>query len=110
LVGWEAIRDHIRNEEHNRSRTGEEAAGTNTPLDKLNDDQFAVVRQKYEKYTPYIRLSFIGMTILAITWDVMLMVEFIMFSYRRSLFYEFFYFYRPLYSTFTQLRRNLLLV
>lgn len=80
LIGWEAIRDHIRNEEHNRSRNSEEAIGSTTPLDSLTVEQFSIVRQKYEKYTPYIRLSFIGMTILAMLWDVMLMVEFIIFS------------------------------
>lgn len=73
LVCWEAIKDHLRNEEHNRSS---EENGTATPLDSLSIEQLSVLREKYEKFTPYIRIAFVAMTLLALLWDVMLMVSF----------------------------------
>ena len=72
LVCWEAIKDHLRNEEHNRSS---EESGSSTPLDSLNDEQLLFVREKYDKFTPYIRISFVAMAMLAVLWDVMLMVR-----------------------------------
>lgn len=72
LVSWEAIKDHLRNEDHNRCS---EESGSATPLDCLTSEQLLVVRNQYEKFTPYIRLSFIAMAMLAVLWDVMLMVR-----------------------------------
>nr|CAG4647991.1 EOG090X07YX [Moina brachiata]SVE93071.1 EOG090X07YX [Moina brachiata] len=69
LIGWEGIKDHLRNEEHNRTAID---AGVQTPLDSLTNEQLTILKEKYEKYTPYIRLSFISMTLLTIIWDVML--------------------------------------
>lgn len=80
LVCWEAIKDHLRNEEHNRNR---EENGSATPLDSLSDEQLSVLREKYEKFTPYIRITFVAMTLLALLWDVMLMVCFLMHCLRR---------------------------
>ena len=76
LVGWEAINDHLRNEEHNRSSTEN---GPITPLDSLSSEQLQLVREKYEKFTPYTRVIFIGMTVLVLIWDVMLVATIIYF-------------------------------
>jgi len=76
LVGWEAINDHLRNEEHNRSST---ESGPITPLDSLSSEQLQLVREKYEKFTPYTRVIFIGMTVLVLIWDVMLVATIIYF-------------------------------
>nr|CAG4647142.1 EOG090X07YX [Megafenestra aurita]SVE92453.1 EOG090X07YX [Megafenestra aurita] len=76
LVCWEAIKDHLRNEEHNRCS---EESGSITPLDSLSSEQLSLVREKYEKFTPYIRLAFVSMTLLALLWDVMLMATIIYF-------------------------------
>ena len=62
LVNWEAIKDHVRNEEHNRNN--EESAGASSPLDSLTNEQLAHVKTSYGKFTPYIRFAFIGMTLL----------------------------------------------
>lgn len=72
LISWEAIKDHLRNEDHNRSNEENVSA---TPLDSLSAEQLLYVREKYEKFTPYIRTSFVLMTMLAVIWDVMLMVR-----------------------------------
>jgi hypothetical protein len=72
LISWEAIKDHLRNEDHNRSNEENVSA---TPLDSLSAEQLLYVREKYEKFTPYIRISFVLMTMLAVIWDVMLMVR-----------------------------------
>ena len=72
LVSWEAIKDHLRNEDHNRNNEENVSA---TPLDSLRAEQLVYVREKYEKFTPYIRISFVLMTVLALIWDVMLMVR-----------------------------------
>lgn len=61
LVNWDAIKDHIRNEEHGRST--EDKMGS-SPLDSLSQEQLFHVKEKYEKLTPYIRTTFIGMTLL----------------------------------------------
>lgn len=70
IVGWESIREHLRNEEHNRATR--EASNTN-PLRNLSANDFQTVKATYEKYTPYIRLLFIAMTVLQVLWDVMLL-------------------------------------
>ena len=70
LSGWENIRDHLRNEEHSRSSSTD--TGVMTPLDNLKQEQLDYIKEKYEKFTPYVRVIFITMTFLTIIWDVML--------------------------------------
>nr|CAG4640951.1 EOG090X07YX [Eulimnadia texana] len=70
LVGWEGIKDFIRMEDHNR--TSNEEARDGTALELLTEDQFVQVKEKYEKYTPYVRFLFIAMAVLSLIWDVML--------------------------------------
>lgn len=69
IVGWEAIKEHLRNEEHNRLT---KESSTTNPLRNLSDLELAQVKAFYEKYTPIIRLLFVGMTALQLLWDVML--------------------------------------
>lgn len=69
IVGWENIKDYLRNEEHNRL-TREEPSSN--PLRNLDDVELKHVKSFYEKYTPIIRILFISMTALQLLWDVML--------------------------------------
>jgi len=71
LICWEAIKDHLRNEEHTRSSP---EGGPISPLDSLTNEQLTHVKEKYDKFTPFIRTIFIVMTFLALVWDVMLLV------------------------------------
>lgn len=68
IVGWEYIREHLRNENHNRTMQEK----SSTPLRALSDDEFKNLKNLYEKYTPVIRLLFVAMTLLQVLWDVML--------------------------------------
>lgn len=69
IVGWEHIKEHLRNEEH--ARSSNEKSSTN-PLRNLKDRELQIVKELYEKYTPKIRLLFIGIAVLQLLWDVML--------------------------------------
>lgn len=69
IVGWENIKEHLRNEEHNRSIRDETSSN---PMRNLSDDELKNVKILYDKYTPVIRGLFIAMTALQILWDVML--------------------------------------
>lgn len=69
IIGWEYIKEHIRNEEH--SRAAGEASLTN-PLRNLKDNDIKTLKILYEKYTPAIRTLFIGVTVLQLLWDIML--------------------------------------
>jgi len=80
LIGWEAIKNHLQNEEHNRNKSkGSDDDTAATPLHMLTQEQLDIVREKYEKFTPYVRMCFIGMTVLAVIWDVMLVATTIYF-------------------------------
>jgi len=70
IIGWEGIRDLIRNEEHARSIGDVSVLGS--PLRGLSLEEFCKLKDSYEKFTPYIRLCFIVMTFLSVLWDVML--------------------------------------
>lgn len=68
IVGWENIKEHLRNEEYNRL-TREDSVN---PLRNLEDKELRIVKTMYEKYTPVIRILFVSMTALQILWDIML--------------------------------------
>lgn len=74
IVNWEAIRDMLRNEEHNRSGGDTTTRGSlaTNPLKNLNGDQIKTLQVLYERYTPVLRILFVGMTVLQLLWDVML--------------------------------------
>ncbi|XP_055913210.1 acyl-coenzyme A diphosphatase FITM2 [Eupeodes corollae] len=69
IVKWESIKEHLRNELHNRSVA--ERSSTN-PLRNLSDEQVKMLNFLYERLTPAIRTLFIGIAALQLLWDVML--------------------------------------
>lgn len=69
IIKWESIKEHLRNELHDRSIS--ETSSTN-PLRNLNDEQMRNLKFLYERLTPIIRTLFIGMAALQLLWDVML--------------------------------------
>lgn len=69
IVNWDSIKDHLRQEDHNR-RTHE--SGGSNPLRYLEDDEITKLRTLYEKYTPIVKLLFVAITALQLLWDVML--------------------------------------
>nr|NP_647944.2 Fat storage inducing transmembrane protein, isoform A [Drosophila melanogaster]Q9VRJ2.1 RecName: Full=Acyl-coenzyme A diphosphatase FITM2; AltName: Full=Fat storage-inducing transmembrane protein; AltName: Full=Fat storage-inducing transmembrane protein 2; AltName: Full=Fat-inducing protein 2 [Drosophila melanogaster]AAF50803.1 Fat storage inducing transmembrane protein, isoform A [Drosophila melanogaster] len=69
IIRWETIKEHIRNERHNRSTA--ENSGTN-PLRTLNEEQMRSLQFLYKRLTPIIRTLFIGMAALQLLWDIML--------------------------------------
>lgn len=69
IIRWETIKEHIRNELHNRSSA--EISGTN-PLRTLNAEQMRSLQFLYKRLTPIIRTLFIGMAALQLLWDIML--------------------------------------
>lgn len=68
IIGWENIKEHLRNEEHNRIARED----SSNPLRILEDNELRTMKTMYEKYTPVIRILFISMTALQLLWDVML--------------------------------------
>lgn len=85
IINWECIKEHIRNEEHNRmaatsssggagnsSSTTSTTSTTINPLRNLNDREIKSLKSLYERYTPAIRTLFIGMSVLQVLWDIML--------------------------------------
>lgn len=73
IVNWESIKDLLRNEEHNRNG-GDDIRGSlvTNPLKNLNDQQIKALQVLYQRYTPIVRILFVGMTALQLLWDVML--------------------------------------
>ncbi|TDG52699.1 hypothetical protein AWZ03_000932 [Drosophila navojoa] len=69
IIKWETIKEHLRNELHNRSVS--EKSSSN-PLRNLNDDQIRSLQFLYTRLTPIIRTLFIGMAGLQLLWDIML--------------------------------------
>lgn len=70
IIGWESIKDLLRNEEHNRNSN--DSSQTSNPLKSLKNDDLKALKYFYNRFTPTIRLLFIGMTMLQLLWDVML--------------------------------------
>lgn len=62
IRGWERIGELIRNEEFDED----------SPLHSLQEQELTSLKQSYEKYTVFIKVLFIFMTLLNILWDVML--------------------------------------
>ncbi|XP_037933513.1 fat storage-inducing transmembrane protein [Teleopsis dalmanni] len=71
ILRWESIKEHIRNELHDRSIS--EHSSTN-PLRNLSSEQIRNLKFLYERLTPAIRTLFIGISALQLLWDVMLVV------------------------------------
>lgn len=69
IIKWDTIKEHLRNELHNRSVS--EYSSTN-PLRNLSTEQIRNLRFLYDCLTPFIRVIFIAMSVLQLLWDVML--------------------------------------
>ncbi|KAE8738420.1 hypothetical protein FOCC_FOCC016110 [Frankliniella occidentalis] len=73
IVGWERIRDLIREEYHTRSNSDDSRTVANTsPLGNLSETEFIVLKSCYERFTPLVRGLFILMTCFSMLWDFML--------------------------------------
>uniref|UniRef100_A0A182M5Y1 FIT family protein n=1 Tax=Anopheles culicifacies TaxID=139723 RepID=A0A182M5Y1_9DIPT len=70
IIGWESIKDLLRNEEHNRNNN--DTSQTSNPLKSLKDEDLKALKYFYNRFTPTIRLFFVGMTMLQLLWDLML--------------------------------------
>jgi len=71
-LGWERIKDFIRNEEHRRLTDDKDQS--ETPLSKLKNEEFLHLRTEFPKRTPLVRLLFCLMAILMMFWDFMLLI------------------------------------
>jgi len=71
-LGWEKIKDFLRNEEH--KRLNDDSGRTDTPLSKLKNEEFRFLRSEYPARTPLVRLLFCLMALLMILWDFMLLI------------------------------------
>ncbi|RZF36059.1 hypothetical protein LSTR_LSTR005875 [Laodelphax striatellus] len=70
IIGWEGIRDMIRNEEHIRTT---DSFSPSTPLKTLSPKEFDSLKQSYETFTPFIKGLFIALSCLTVLWDFMLL-------------------------------------
>ena len=70
IVNWETINEHLRNEEYTRNTR--DRSPSRNPLRNLPDDELLKLKYLYKRYTPAIRLLFVGMTALQLLWDIML--------------------------------------
>uniref|UniRef100_A0A2M4BMV7 Putative inositol phospholipid synthesis protein scs3p n=1 Tax=Anopheles marajoara TaxID=58244 RepID=A0A2M4BMV7_9DIPT len=70
IISWESIKDLLRNEEHNRASN--DTTQTSNPLKGLKEEDLKALKYFYTRFTPTIRLLFVGMTMLQLLWDVML--------------------------------------
>lgn len=70
INGWDNIKEYLQNEEYNRKMR--ESAPSSNPLKNLKNDELSTLKYLYYRYTPVIRLLFVGMTVLQVLWDVML--------------------------------------
>ena len=67
-MGWERIKDFIRNEEHNRVLTESEPR-KETPLRSLKNEEFLHLRSHYPLATPGVRALFCACAFLVSFWD-----------------------------------------
>ena len=73
-LGWERIKDMLRNEEHKRLSTDLSSSGDKhqTALTKLKNEEFLHLRANYKSYTPWVRLLFCVLALFVALWDIML--------------------------------------
>jgi Inositol phospholipid synthesis and fat-storage-inducing TM len=69
IVGWDNIKEHLKVETHNRKMQDVHSLN---PLRILDETEMSTLKKLYEKYTPTIKILFIGITVLQLLWDVML--------------------------------------
>ena len=75
-LGWEKIKDLIRNEEHRRlsADLSMPADEVSCVLAKLSLEEYLHLRTNYRKHTTKVRVLFCLMALLVLLWDVMLVV------------------------------------
>ena len=73
-MGWERIKDMLRNEEHKRLSTDLSSSGDKhqTALTKLKNEEFLHLRANYKSYTSWVRLLFCVLALFVALWDIML--------------------------------------
>lgn len=69
ILGWEDMQNLIRDERHARTNSLTNFG----PLRNLNTDDFNTLASSYEKFLPYVRVSFIILTVFSLIWDFMLL-------------------------------------
>jgi len=79
IIGWDGIKDMIRNEEHNRSKPGDRNVQPDTPLNTLSDEELFELTVNYEKFDVPAKVALIVMTCLSIIWDIMILMTAIYF-------------------------------
>jgi len=70
-LGWEKIKDFLRNEEHGRVNPDNEKR--ETPLGKLKYEEFIHIRKFYPENTPWVRAVFCLLAVIISLWDFMLL-------------------------------------
>jgi len=74
-LGWERIKDMLRNEEHKRLSVDLSPGGDapdSTSLSRLKNEEFLHLRSNYKTYTPWVRLLFCLLAFMVTLWDWML--------------------------------------
>lgn len=75
ILGWEGIADLIRDESHGRDHN----IANYGPLRGLSMSDFDATKTQYRRFLPWVRLNFVLVTLVSITWDVMLISTIIYF-------------------------------
>lgn len=73
-LGWERIKDMLRNEEHKRLSVDLSSGDQNstTSLSKLKNEEFLHLRNTYKSHTPWVRFLFCILALWVALWDLML--------------------------------------
>ena len=70
-LGWEKIKDFLRNEEHGRVHSDLEKK--DTPLSKMKNEDLLHLRRVYPENTAWVRIIFCLMAVIISLWDFMLL-------------------------------------
>ncbi|XP_045515460.1 acyl-coenzyme A diphosphatase FITM2 [Pieris brassicae] len=70
INGWERIKDYIRDENYSRSQN--DKSPSQNPLRNIKPDDMNILKNSYEKFTPYVRALLMAIACLQLLWDVML--------------------------------------
>lgn len=75
IIGWDGIKDLIRNEEHYRNKVSQPGATllpTETSLNSLSEEDFEQLKTNFSQYDMPAKIVLILMTMLCILWDLMI--------------------------------------
>jgi hypothetical protein len=84
IVGWDGIKDLIRNEEHYRSKLAQPGLSsselpTETSLSSLSEEEFDNLKNNFAQNDIFVKVALIGMTWLCVLWDFMVLMTAIYF-------------------------------